>query len=125
MENFQEFMRNFGPQHFAVGAPLNLVINSLLMWYAVNQMSSTDKRESIVRCAVCAVILYAISTVAIGMLLFPVPFIFILAFLFWLVASVATIQGMFELTYQGGGGVLAMYLFVLLVAHGVAHWFVT
>jgi hypothetical protein len=120
METFQEFIKSFRPQHFAVGGPLNLLINTLAMWLVVNHMIDLKEKISLLRSGVCALLLYLVSSAAIAMLLFPTPIVFILAAAVWLVASLAIIKGVFGLTYQGGGGILFMYLLILVAVHGIA-----
>jgi hypothetical protein len=117
MDNFQEFLRSFRPQHFAVGGPINLIVNTLVMWFLVNQLMNVGEKVSMARCAVCALLLYAVSALSISLLLLPVTMIFVLAFFVWLVGSMLVIQNVFQLTYQGGGGIFFLYLLLLLGIH--------
>ena len=123
MEHFQEFIRTFRPQHFAVGGLINLTINSLVMWIVVNRLLNVGEKVSLARCAVCALLLYLVSSVALALLLFPTPLIFILAFFVWLLGSMAVIRGVFQLTYQGGGGIMFLYLLLLVGIHGLVRHF--
>ena len=121
METFQEFIRSFRPQHFAVGGPLNLVINTIAMWFVVNHLINVHEKVSIWRSGVCALLLYLISSAAIALLLIPTPLVLIFAWIAWLIASLAVIRGIFNLTHQGGAGILFMYLLILVAIHGLAH----
>lgn len=123
MENFQEFLESFRLQHFAVGGAANLVINTLAMWFVVNQFANVEGKVSVWRCAVCALLLYGVSAGAIALLLFPLPLIFILAVVVWLFGSMLVIRSVFELTNQEGGGILFMYLMLLYLIHFAAKYF--
>ncbi len=123
MDNFQEFIREFRPQHFAVGGLANLVINTVVMWLVVNHMISSEGKVSLLRCAVCVLLLYIVSSCAVALLLVPVPLVFILAAVVWLVGSLVVIRSVFELTYQGGGGILFLNLLVLVAIHGLVRQF--
>lgn len=76
------------------------------MWVVVNRMTDLEEKVSVLRCAVCALLLYLVSSVSIALLMFPTPLIMIAAVLVWLIGSLAVIRVVFELTYQGGGGIL-------------------
>ena len=67
-------------------------------------------------CASCAILLYAVSTGAILLLLFPTAIVFLLAGVAWLVLSILVIQGIFELQW-GGAIILVLYLFILATIH--------
>jgi hypothetical protein len=77
------------------------------------------EKVSLARCSVAALLLYAVSSIAIALLLFPTPLMMILAVLVWLAGSIMIIQGVFQLTHQGGGGILILYLLVLISIHGL------
>ncbi len=124
MENFQEFVRTFRPQHFAIGGPLNLLVNTLAMWFVVNRLGDSGEKESLPRCALCALLLYIVSGIAIALLMFPTPLMFLLSGCVWLAGSMIVIQSVFQLTYQNGGGILFLYLVVLLTIHGVVRYLV-
>jgi len=123
MEHFQEFIRTFRPQQFAVGGLINLAINTLVMWIVVNRLQNVGEKVSLVRCAICALLLYLVSSIAIALLMFPTPLIFILAVFVWLLGSLAVIRGVFQLTYQGGGGIMFLYLILLVMIHGLVRHF--
>jgi hypothetical protein len=110
-------LKTFRPQQIALGIPINLLINTLVMRFVVKRLSDVPGKVSLVRCAICAILLYLVSSLAIALLLFPTPLIILLAFVVWLVGSMAVIRGVFQLTYQGGGGILFLYLLVLVLIH--------
>jgi len=118
MEQFRQFVMEFGPQHWGVALPIALLVNTFAMWFTVNWMAKTGQKESILRCAMCVVLLYIVSCIGIYLFVFPSPLIMIGAVLFWLVASIIVIRSMFELP-DGGVGILFMYLFILVAIHGV------
>lgn len=124
MENFQEFLDSFRPQHFALGGPINLIINTLVMWVVVNRLSDLGDKVPLARCAVCALLLYLVSSIAIALLFFPSPLIFICAGFVWLLGSLAVIRSIFELTYQGGDGILFLYLILLVLIHLLVRQFI-
>jgi len=119
MQEFREFLLSFRLQHFAVGLPINLLINSLAMWFVVNRLQSTGEKVSLWRCGLCALLLYIVSTAAIASLVLPFPAIFFIAGFSVLLLSMLIINSCFELTYQGGGGILFLYLMLLLFIHSI------
>ena len=125
MENFQEFIRTFRPQHFAVGGLINLIINSIVMWIVVNRLSNVGEKVSLIRCAICALLLYLVSGFAIALLSFPTSLVMIAAFLVWLFASLAIIQGVFQLSYQSGGGIFFLYILLLMTIHGLTRYVIS
>ena len=119
MQDFQDFIRSFGPQHIIGGFLLNMAFNSLMMWFAVNRLGNPEQKVPLVRCAVCALLLYLVSSIAIALLMIHIPLIVIGAVLFWLIGSMAVIGGVFELTHQSGFGILVSYLMLLVAVHTV------
>jgi hypothetical protein len=120
MESFQEFLRTFGPQHFAAALPVTLVINTLAMWFVANYMQDLGDKVSLLRAFVCAVLLYVVSSIAIFLLMFPVPLVLVGAVVFWLVGSILVIRGVFELM-EGGIGTLFTYILILTGIHLLSH----
>lgn len=117
MEAFREFIREFGPQHFGVALPINLLVNSCAMWFVVNHMVNTgEKKEPFLRCLLCAALLYGVSVGAILLLQFPTAVVFILAGVTWLAGSIFVIHGVFQMQW-GGAVVLFVYLIVLVGIH--------
>lgn len=119
MEAFREFLLSFRPQHFAIGAPANLLINTLVMWFVANQLTDTGEKVSLLRCAICAVLLYLTASASIALLLFPIPLVFIMAAVIWLVVSLVVIRSVFQLTHQSGALILFLYLLIFIAIHGV------
>ena len=64
MDNFQDFIKSYAPQHFAIAAPLNLLINAVIMWYVVNQLSNIGEKVALWRAGLCAALLYGVSDAA-------------------------------------------------------------
>jgi hypothetical protein len=123
MEQFRQFILEFGPQHYGFGIPVSLLINTFAMWFTVNWMAKTGQKESIWRCFLCVVLLYIVSTISIYLLVFPSALIMIGAVLLWMVGSIIVIRSMFELP-DGGIGILFMYIIILVATHGVIRMFV-
>ena len=118
MEAFREYIQTYGPQHFGLALPLNILINTIVMWFTVNWMTRKrgEDRYSWRQCLICALLLYAVSAASIYMLVFPTALIFIGAVLFWLVAPIIIILSVFELP-DGGFTILFIYLFILVGVH--------
>jgi len=122
MEEFREYLLSFRPQQFAVGGPVNLVINSVVMWIVVNRLLDTGEKVTLLKCALCALLLYVVSCLAIALLLVPTPLMFLFAGFAWLLGSMAVIRGVFQLTYQSGGGIVFLDLVLLVVTHGLSRY---
>ena len=45
MNAFQEFILEFGPQRFASSAFIQLLINSLVMWFVVNRLLDVGEKN--------------------------------------------------------------------------------
>lgn len=121
MENFQDFLREYGPQQFATSLPIQLVINTIIMWLVANHLLNLGGKVSIVKCFICTLLLCIVSAVAIAVLLFPIPLVFILSFLIFIVGSLVVIQSIFQLT-EGGFAILFFYILILvLISIGVHH----
>ena len=118
METFREFILEFRPQQLGVAFPINMIVNTFAMWFVVNHLFKTGEKESIARCALCAILLYAVSTGAIFMMVFPTALVFAIAIVAWLVLSSVVIQGIFGLQW-GGPLILVLYLVILVGVHEV------
>lgn len=116
METFRDIVLEFRPQHLGVAFPINMLVNTFAMWFVVNHLFNTGEKESIRKCALCAILLYAISTGAIYLMVFPTALVFGLAVVTWMVLSVIVIHAIFEL-HLGGGAVLILYILILVGVH--------
>lgn len=116
MDAFREFLHDFRPQHLGVAFPINMLVNTVAMWLVVNHLFKTGEKESLLKCALCAILLYAISTGSILLMVFPAPIVFISAVVAWLVLSTIVIQGIFELQW-GGAAILVLYVIILAAIH--------
>ena len=121
MDNFQDFIKSYAPQHFAIAAPLNLLINAVIMWYVVNQLSNIGEKVALWRAGLCAALLYGVSALSVWMLMFPQPVLLIFAALIWFGLSLVVIRSIFELTHQSGLGIFIKYLLLLVTVHLVVN----
>ena len=112
MDDFREFVLSHRVQHFAIALPLQLLVNSAAMWIVVNRIEDLGEKTPLWRCALCAGLLYAVTALAVAMLLVPFPLVFFLSAAIWLVGSIAVIRTTLQLL-DGGISIFVMYLMFL------------
>lgn len=114
MNSFQEFLFDYGPQQFAIGLPIQIILCSVVILFVVRVAFDLEPKISVWRCVLCAIFLNIIATLCILIMALPIPLVFLLAGAFFLIGSVFIIRVAFELP-DGGLSIFIVYLLTLIL----------
>lgn len=116
MDQFRDYLLESRIQDFGISFPIQMIINTAIMWWVVNHLEEVGEKFTVKRCALGALLLYAVSAGAIALCLFPSALVLIGAVAVWLVGSLTVIRIVFQLV-RGAGWILFYYLLVLAGVH--------